>query len=83
MVGGAGVPAARRRQEDALPRLPLQAAGQAAAARAELLGLLEAAVLQDALGEGPAQAALTGAVEQALTWKHTPGRLSTSYNTPL
>lgn len=67
MVGRARVSAARGAHDDALPRLLLQTARQAAAARAELLRLLEPGVLQDALGERSSQAALTGAVRQAFT----------------
>lgn len=52
VVGRTGVSATRGTHHDAFPWLPLQASGQAAAARAELLRLLKSRVLQDALGEG-------------------------------
>ena len=67
VVWFAGVPAACGAQDHAFPRLPLQTPGQAAAARTELLRLLEPGVLQDALGERSSQAALTGAAAEDYT----------------
>lgn len=61
VVGGAGVPAAHRPHDDPLAGLPLQTPRQAAAARTELLRLLEAGILQDAFWEGSSHAALTKA----------------------
>lgn len=71
VVGCAGVSAPCGAHDDSLPRLPLHAPRQAAAARAELLRLLEARVLQDALRESPTKAALAGAAGQTFTFKDT------------
>ena len=60
--------APRGRHHGRLPGPPLYAARQAAAARAELLLLLEAGVLQDAFWETAPQAALAGAAGQAPSW---------------
>lgn len=51
VVRSAGVSAAQGAHDDTLPGLPLQAPCEAAAACTELLGLLEAGVLQDAFWE--------------------------------
>ena len=65
MIGRAGVAAAGGAHHGRLPGLPLHAARQAAAARAELLLLLKARVLQDAFWETAPQAALAGAAGHA------------------
>lgn len=87
MVWRAGVSAARGTHDDAVPWLLLQTPRQAAAARAELLGLLKAGVLQDALRERAAQAALTGAAGHAFNWtghgtkRHSPVYLDNNAGT--
>lgn len=67
MIRCAGVTAPHGAHDDTFPRLPLQTPCQAAAARTELLRLLKARILQDALREGSSQAALTAAAGQAST----------------
>lgn len=64
VVGGAGVPPAGGPLGRSLYRSALQAAGQAVATHTDLLLLLKAWILQDALRESPTDAAHTGTATQ-------------------